>query len=131
MSDWIVSNILFFWQGVVHKLRLQEEGVGSPNKLTFCHKVENVNGGGLVVKNSQNLFNVFCEWPLKWSRSWKCKDPSIGDFKIVLAVVFRRGANFHTTILKPSKLLITAGKKANLLISHCVKPVVGKMQQCC
>ena len=45
----VAKEFVIFKQawGLVHKLRLQEEGVGSPKLLIFVnvHKVENVNVG--------------------------------------------------------------------------------------
>ena len=43
--------------GVVHKLRLQEEGVGGQKNRLFVniYTIENVNGGGWVVKKRQIL----------------------------------------------------------------------------
>ena len=44
-------------RGAVFKLCLQEEGGGGQKKLTFCKLlyIENVNGGGWVVKKRQVL----------------------------------------------------------------------------
>ena len=58
---------------VVHKLRLQEEGVGSPKMLTFCQHLQgrNVNGGEQVVKESQNHVNMICEQPPICLPAWQ------------------------------------------------------------
>ena len=44
-------------KGGVHKLRLQERGVGGQNNRLFVnfYTIEKVNGGGLVVTKSQIL----------------------------------------------------------------------------
>ena len=41
-------------------------GVGSQKCWLFVnfHKLENVNGGGHMVKKSRTLVNVVCKWPL-------------------------------------------------------------------
>ena len=53
--------------GLVHKLRLTKEGVGSPKNRLFVnvYKVEYVNREEWMVKKSQKLVNVDCERPLE------------------------------------------------------------------
>ena len=52
--------------GAVHKLRLQEEGVGGQKNRLFVnfYTIENVNGGGVGGQKKPNLVNVVCERPL-------------------------------------------------------------------
>ena len=52
--------------GAVHKLRLQEEGVGGQKNRLFVkfYTIENVNGGGVGGPKKTNLVNIVCERPL-------------------------------------------------------------------
>ena len=49
--------------GVVHRLCLEEKGISGQKCQLFVNfdKVENVNRGGKVVKNSKKLVNIVCE----------------------------------------------------------------------
>ena len=64
-----INNGPYSRKGGIHKLRLQEEGGRWLKNFTFrqrlyrSYTIRNVNGGGWVVKKSQNVVNVVCERP--------------------------------------------------------------------